>query len=338
MTATREDSRGEALGLPGVVLQGLTVYRCRCGAHVPEIPEVDALRAGVAMALARKAPRLMPDERHYLRQWLGLSCEDLATLCDVPVETVRGWEAGTHSMGLAVERLLRWVVVTAPLQPLPALRTMGSQPAQPWSMTWTLHERPRHARRPEVVELAREVLGLTPEESDRVRRVAALVRATADDWVAFATATQQAALADYERGDLSLERLLDLVDRASVGAPPDYRLKLLGMTVRQARRRRPPRRPRRRPQYPPSVKRAAVEMVRLLAAHHPGLPLTPSPYHPEESSDLLDTACAILAGTGICAVTPRTLDTWRRQQDASLGQRAPRGRPLRPRPTSPTDA
>ena len=108
MKGARENYLYRECGLANVTLVGIDVSRCRnCGEREVVIPRIEQLHRAIAMAIARKAPRLAPDEIRFLRKNLGWSGGDFAAHLGVSVETVSRWENGAATMGSAAERLLR---------------------------------------------------------------------------------------------------------------------------------------------------------------------------------------------------------------------------------------
>ena len=71
------------------------------------IPKIEQLHRVLATAVARKVPRLTPEEVRFLRKYLGWSGGDFAEHMGVAAETVSRWENGSKTMSSAAERLLR---------------------------------------------------------------------------------------------------------------------------------------------------------------------------------------------------------------------------------------
>lgn len=97
-------------GLEFVTLENVPVYDCqRCGEHVLSIPAIEQLHRGIALALAHKPFRLMPQEVKFIRRYLGLSNVDFARTMGVSREQASRWTS-TDPMGASAERLLRLLV------------------------------------------------------------------------------------------------------------------------------------------------------------------------------------------------------------------------------------
>ena len=112
MKAARENYLYRECGLTHVTLVGIEVGRCRqCGEHEAVIPRIEQLHGAIAAAVARKAPRLLPEEIRFLRKHLGWSGGEFAAHLGVSRETVSRWETGAAAMGPVAERLLRLVAV-----------------------------------------------------------------------------------------------------------------------------------------------------------------------------------------------------------------------------------
>jgi putative transcriptional regulator len=113
MKTARENYLYRESGLTNVTLVGVEVSRCpNCGEHEAVIPKIEQLHRVLAAAIARKTPRLIPEEIRFLRKSLGWSGGDFAQHIGVSVETVSRWENGSAAMGPAAERLLRLSALT----------------------------------------------------------------------------------------------------------------------------------------------------------------------------------------------------------------------------------
>jgi len=113
MKTSRENYLYRESGLKNVTLSGIEVSRCmKCGDHEAIIPRIEQLHQVIAATLARKAPRLTPEEIRFLRKSLGWSGADFAQHMGVAAETVSRWENGSTAMGPAAERLLRLAALT----------------------------------------------------------------------------------------------------------------------------------------------------------------------------------------------------------------------------------
>ena len=89
--------------LPGVVLDGVTVYRCtQCDDGAVIIPKLSELNRVIAnMLVAKRAPYSGPELR-FLRKFKGLSTGDTARALGVPYDQVMKWEESLDAIdGLA---------------------------------------------------------------------------------------------------------------------------------------------------------------------------------------------------------------------------------------------
>lgn len=108
MKTGRENYLYRESGLPNVTLVGIEVSRCpECGEHEAVIPKIEQLHRALAVAVAQKAPGLIPEEIRFLRKYLGWSGGDFAEHMGVAAETVSRWENGSTTMSATAERLLR---------------------------------------------------------------------------------------------------------------------------------------------------------------------------------------------------------------------------------------
>ena len=108
MKTARENYLYRESGLTNVTLVGIEVSRCPgCGEHEAVIPKTEQLHRVLATALAKKAPRLTPDEVRFLHKYPGWSGGDFAQHMGVAAETVSRWENGSKCMSSSAERLLR---------------------------------------------------------------------------------------------------------------------------------------------------------------------------------------------------------------------------------------
>lgn len=112
MRTRKQSYRYAASGLPGVVLEGVEVRRCRaCGIEEVAIPRIEQLHRVIAESIVRKPARLAGVEIRYLRKHLGWSTRDFAMRMGAARETVSRWEGGRTPIGPQADRLLRLLVV-----------------------------------------------------------------------------------------------------------------------------------------------------------------------------------------------------------------------------------
>src|ERR1017187_943248 len=117
MKTKRENYRYEAVGLPGITLQGVEVSRCgKCGEYEVAISRIEDLHRAIAQAVILKKDRLTPAEIRFLRKHLGWTGAEFAAHFGAARETVSRWETGSAPMGPTAERLLRMIVANPPAQ------------------------------------------------------------------------------------------------------------------------------------------------------------------------------------------------------------------------------
>src|SRR5258708_33963664 len=104
MKGKAENYRYTASGLDGIVLAGITVWRCTaCGESAAEIPHVQELHKLIARELVNKSTRLAPKETRFLRKHLGWSGVEVARHMAVEPEVVSGW-ATKGAVGALADR------------------------------------------------------------------------------------------------------------------------------------------------------------------------------------------------------------------------------------------
>jgi putative zinc finger/helix-turn-helix YgiT family protein len=132
MKVSRGPYRYDAGGLRHVILLGVETGRCeKCGAESVSIPRMAELHEAIALALAKKAERLLASEVRFLRKYLGLSTEDLAARLAVARETLSRWQSLTapQEMNETAERLLRLMVLRErPVEEYPTERLAEIRP------------------------------------------------------------------------------------------------------------------------------------------------------------------------------------------------------------------
>lgn len=92
---TKERHQYRESGLPHVWIEGVDVYRCQCGQEFIQIPE--GIDKDIAMELVEKRSLLTGGEVKFLRKWLGLTGEEMASFLKVTRKTVSTWENGALS-------------------------------------------------------------------------------------------------------------------------------------------------------------------------------------------------------------------------------------------------
>jgi putative zinc finger/helix-turn-helix YgiT family protein len=137
MKGTRENIKDDLIGLDGVTLKGVMVFRCpKCGEREMGIHKIEEMHRQLAMAVARRREKLGPKEIRFLRKYLGLSSKDFADKMGVDKTTVSKWERvdAPAPMGQPAERLLRlMVMVDRPVEEYP-LEETGLVEARPIRM------------------------------------------------------------------------------------------------------------------------------------------------------------------------------------------------------------
>ena len=133
----RTETRRSYAGLADVVVEGVEVRHCpKCGEEEISYANIEALHAQITRALAEKKAGLTPTEVRFLRTYLGLGREKLASRMGVSRDTVVRWERPDKSlkMGPIAERLLRLMAMhEKPVEayPLELLDIAGTTAAAP---------------------------------------------------------------------------------------------------------------------------------------------------------------------------------------------------------------
>jgi putative zinc finger/helix-turn-helix YgiT family protein len=113
------DYRYTKSGLKNVVLQGITLHKCRkCGELLPEIPHIEKLHAKIALELLYKQSPLTGEEIRFLRKEMRLKANELAALLGVHKVTVSRWENNEEKIGSSSDRLLRYIYATRHIEEL----------------------------------------------------------------------------------------------------------------------------------------------------------------------------------------------------------------------------
>lgn len=112
MRATKKDYQYEEAGLKNVVLKDTTVYECKCGETLPEIPYIKRLHRQIADTLINKLGPLTGEEFRFLRKSMGMSARDLAQLLGVTTVSLSRWENDKEKVGPQSDRLLRCLYLT----------------------------------------------------------------------------------------------------------------------------------------------------------------------------------------------------------------------------------
>lgn len=86
----------------------------KCGARYVGYQRMEDLVKRVAHEIAHKPERLSPEERRFLRTYLGYSSKDFADFLSVSPETVSRWESKTSPMDMErrTELLIRFMALS----------------------------------------------------------------------------------------------------------------------------------------------------------------------------------------------------------------------------------
>ena len=100
-------------GLTNVYLKdSATVYRCGCGNQFIEIPTIERLNDAIAYAILTKRSLVVPAEFRFLRKWIGLTAEKLATSLGVKSRhSISYWENGKRSITATIDHAMRLLVL-----------------------------------------------------------------------------------------------------------------------------------------------------------------------------------------------------------------------------------
>ena len=94
--------------LPGVILRGVEVRRCpSCGEYEVVYQRLERLHEVLAAAILGKRTQLVRQERHFLRNFLCWTEEELAQHMGVSPEAIARWEKNDDAIGPVADRLLR---------------------------------------------------------------------------------------------------------------------------------------------------------------------------------------------------------------------------------------
>lgn len=117
-------------GLDNVFVNGIEIRTCSgCGKQSAVIPAVLQLHAVIAQALVLQPQRLRGAELKFLRQYLGLSREDLAQTMGTTTDEVTAWER-EGNLSVHLERFLRLLAIAgkpADQYPAKGLAAIGAE-------------------------------------------------------------------------------------------------------------------------------------------------------------------------------------------------------------------
>ena len=118
MAGRAETYRYIESGLKSVVLVGINVFHCECGAIEPEIPAMAQLHRGIAMNLVKKSSLLSAEEIRFLRKMGGFSAVQFSRVMGVTHNHLSKLENGHRRIGKNNDRLLRLICLCGILQQL----------------------------------------------------------------------------------------------------------------------------------------------------------------------------------------------------------------------------
>lgn len=125
MHGTRTYYKYTECGLNSVTLENIIVYRCTCGAIVPEIPAIGELHRQLVFDIITKARGLLSgQEIRFLRKMAGFSGKELAVTLGASASTVSRWENGTRNISKKSDAALRLICLAGMLQDI--LRDRGN--------------------------------------------------------------------------------------------------------------------------------------------------------------------------------------------------------------------
>jgi putative zinc finger/helix-turn-helix YgiT family protein len=100
------------LGLPGVVLVGVSVSRCpSCGEYEVAIPNIEELHRVLALRVVEESGRLTSAELKFLRTVLDYTSAEFARLVGASPVTVSRWEHDVQPIGHHADTLVRALVL-----------------------------------------------------------------------------------------------------------------------------------------------------------------------------------------------------------------------------------
>lgn len=99
-------------GLDNVYLQDIPVFPCQCGERLVQIQAIDRLHDAIAYHLLKKPSLLTGPEFRFLRKWVGLTANQLATLLGVKTRiSVSRWENGKAPITASTDHAMRLLVM-----------------------------------------------------------------------------------------------------------------------------------------------------------------------------------------------------------------------------------
>ncbi len=100
-------------GLSNVYLKdSVTVFKCACGEKLVEIPKIERLQDAIAYKLLTKKALIIGAEFRFLRKWIGLTAEKLASALGQKTRiSVSRWENGKAPITAATDHAMRLLVM-----------------------------------------------------------------------------------------------------------------------------------------------------------------------------------------------------------------------------------
>lgn len=108
MTVKKDPYHYSESGLDNIFLM-TDVYKCSCGEVIADIPNIYGLHELIAKALVKKVSMLTSKEIKFLRKKMHLKATALADILGVSKVTVSRWENGVENMGIANDKLIRFL-------------------------------------------------------------------------------------------------------------------------------------------------------------------------------------------------------------------------------------
>jgi putative zinc finger/helix-turn-helix YgiT family protein len=109
----RGDYQYKESGLDNVVLRNMKLVKCPvCGNVDPLIPRVTELHRVLAQAIIREPYRLNGSEIRFLRKYMHMTAEKLASVMNVDKTTISKWENDQDPIGDQSDRLLRLIALS----------------------------------------------------------------------------------------------------------------------------------------------------------------------------------------------------------------------------------
>lgn len=109
MVRTNDPYHYSESGLDNIFLEGIDVFKCRCGEAVAGIPNMPELNGLIGQILIKNKYLLSGNEVRFLRKNIGLTITNLSKQLGVAIATISRWEKGTQTISKPNDRLIRLV-------------------------------------------------------------------------------------------------------------------------------------------------------------------------------------------------------------------------------------